>query len=34
MGRVPIKRVKFKLYDRSAALVHLGRHLGLFDMKR
>ena len=29
-----IKRVKFKLYDKSAALVHLGRHLGLFDMKR
>ena len=29
-----IKRVKFKLYDKSHALVQLGRHLGLFDMKR
>ena len=27
------KRVKFKLHDKRAALVDLGRHLGLFDAK-
>jgi phage terminase small subunit len=27
------KRVKFKLHDKRAALVDLGRHLGLFDTK-
>ena len=28
------KRVKFKLHDKRAALVDLGRHLGLFEPKR
>jgi phage terminase small subunit len=31
---VPIKRVKFKLHDKRAALVDLGKHLGLFDGHR
>jgi len=30
----PVKRVKFRLYDKRAALVDLGRHLGFFEMKR
>ncbi len=25
-----VRRVKFKLYDKRAALVDLGRHLGMF----
>jgi len=29
-----VKRVKFKLHDKQAALVSLGRHLGLFDPKK
>jgi hypothetical protein len=29
-----VKRVKFKLNDKHAALVDLGRHLGLFETKR
>ena len=29
-----VKRVKFKLHDKRAALVDLGRHLGLFETKR
>jgi hypothetical protein len=29
-----VRRVKFKLHDKRAALVDLGRHLGLFDTKR
>jgi phage terminase small subunit len=28
---VPVKRTKFKLSDKRAALVDLGRHLGLFE---
>ena len=28
-----VKRVKFKLYDKRAALVDLGRHLGIFEIK-
>jgi len=28
-----VKRVKFKLHDKRAALVDLGRHLGLFEIK-
>ena len=28
-----VKRVKFKLHDKCAALVDLGRHLGMFDAK-
>jgi hypothetical protein len=28
-----VKRVKFKLHDKRAALVDLGRHLGMFDAK-
>ena len=28
-----VRRVKFKLHDKRAALVDLGRHLGLFDAK-
>jgi phage terminase small subunit len=28
-----VKRTKFKLYDKRAALVDLGRHLGLFEIK-
>jgi hypothetical protein len=28
-----VRRVKFKLHDKRAALVDLGRHLGLFDTK-
>jgi hypothetical protein len=27
------KRVTFKLHDKQAALVNLGRHLGIFDHK-
>ena len=26
----PVKRTKFKLYDKRAALVDIGRHLGMF----
>ena len=29
-----VRRVKFKLYDKRAALVDLGRHLGFFAMKK
>jgi hypothetical protein len=29
-----VRRVRFKLYDKRAALVDLGRHLGFFEMKR
>jgi phage terminase small subunit len=28
-----VRRVKFKLHDKQAALVNLGRHLGLFEPK-
>ena len=30
----PVRGVRFKLYDKRAALVDLGRHLGFFEMKR
>jgi phage terminase small subunit len=33
-GARAVKRVKFKLHDKRAALVDLGRHLGLFEPKR
>ena len=28
-----VRRVKFKLHDKQAALGSLGRHLGIFDQK-
>jgi hypothetical protein len=28
-----VKRVKFKLHDKRAALVDLGRHLGMFSVR-
>jgi hypothetical protein len=33
-GKDARKRVKFKLHDKQAALVSLGRHFGLFDPKK
>jgi phage terminase small subunit len=33
-GARPVRSVRFKLYDKRAALVDLGRHLGFFEIKR
>jgi phage terminase small subunit len=32
-GAIEVTRVKFRLHDKRAALVDLGRHLGMFDAK-